>query len=119
MLGQTTRTRPLTTSGSLPEFQQRLRKWFKRSRIDIWITEYAHQTRPQDRFGVSYRKQAEYIRQSISIARKQRFTKMFVWFVFRDDRGQGWESGIYTRAGSAKGNAPTAFTRAARGLDPR
>ncbi len=110
---------PNVSLSSLPEFQKQLRKWFKRSRIDIWITEYAHQTRPQDRFGVSYRKQAAYIRESISIARKQRFTKMFVWFVFRDDPGQAWESGIYTRAGGAKGSAPTAFTRAARGLDPR
>ena len=94
---------PNVSLSSLPQFQKSLRKWFKRSKVDIWITEYAHQTRPQDRFGVSYAKQAEYIRESISIARKQRFTKMFVWFVFRDDSGQGWESGIYTRAGGAKG----------------
>jgi hypothetical protein len=44
---------------------------------------------------------------------------MFVWFVFRDDPGQEWESGIYTRNGSAKGSAPTAFARAARPVDPR
>ena len=53
------------------------------------------------------------------MARKQRFTKMFVWFVFQDDVGQPWASGIYTRAGNAKGRAPTAFARAARPLDPR
>jgi polysaccharide biosynthesis protein PslG len=110
---------PNVTLSSLPEFQKRLRKWFKRSKVDIWITEYAHQTRPQDRLGVTYKKQAEYIRQAMSIARKQPFTKMFVWFVFRDDPGQEWESGIYTRAGLAKGGAPAAFTRAARPVDPR
>jgi cellulase (glycosyl hydrolase family 5) len=109
---------PNVSLSSLPQFQKQLRKWFKRSKVDIWITEYAHQTRPQDRFGVSYRKQADYIRQAIAIARKQPFTKMFVWFVFRDDPGQQWESGIYTRTGGAKGSAPSAFTRAVRGLRP-
>jgi Cellulase (glycosyl hydrolase family 5) len=110
---------PNVTLASLPQFQKKLRKWFKRSRLDIWITEYAHQTKPQDRLGVTYAKQAAYIRQSIAIARKQPFTKMFVWFVFRDDLGQPWDSGIYTRAGAAKGSAPAAFSRAARPLDPR
>jgi Cellulase (glycosyl hydrolase family 5) len=110
---------PNVSLSSLPQFQKSLRKWFKRSKVDIWVTEYAHQTRPQDRLGVSYKKQAAYIRESIAIVRKQPFTKMFVWFVFRDDLGQPWESGIYTRAGSAKGSAPSAFSRAARSLDPR
>jgi hypothetical protein len=110
---------PNVTLSSLPTFQKSLKKWFRRSSLDIWITEYGHQTRPQDRFGVTYKKQAEYIRQSIGIARKQPFTKMFVWFVFRDHVGQPWDSGIYTRAGVAKGRAPTAFARAARPLDPR
>jgi hypothetical protein len=110
---------PNVTLASLPEFQKKLRKWFKRSKLDIWITEYGHQTKPQDRFGVTYAKQAAYIRQAIGIARKQPFTKMFVWFVFQDDLGQPWDSGIYTRGGNAKGTAPTAFSRAARPVDPR
>jgi hypothetical protein len=110
---------PNVTLASLPEFQKRLKTWFKRRSLDIWVTEYGHQTRPQDRLGVTYAKQAEYIRQAIAIARKQRFTKMFVWFVFQDDLGQPWDSGIYTRAGLAKGRAPAAFARAARPLDPR
>jgi polysaccharide biosynthesis protein PslG len=109
---------PNVSLSMLPEFQRQLRKGFKRSKIDIWVTEYAHQTRPQDRFGVSYRKQAAYIREAISIVRKQRFTKMFVWFVFRDDPGQAWESGIFTQRGGAKGSAPSAFSRAVRGLRP-
>jgi hypothetical protein len=110
---------PNVTLASLPQFQKNLKRWFKRSKLDIWVTEYGHQTRPQDRLGVTYAKQAEYIRQAIAIARKQPFTKMFVWFVFQDDVGQPWSSGIYTRAGLAKGSAPTAFARAARTVDPR
>jgi hypothetical protein len=110
---------PNVTLASLPEFQKHLKRWFKRSKVSIWVTEYGHQTKPQDRFGVSYAKQARYIRESIALARKQRFVGMFVWFVYQDDPGQPWESGLYTQSGRAKGNSPRAFARAARTLNAR
>jgi len=109
---------PNVTLASLPRFEENLKRWFKRKTVPIWITEYGHETKPDTR-GISYAKQAAYIRQSITIARKYPFVTMFIWFVFRDDPGQPWESGVYTPAGVAKGNSPPRFSAAARPLDAR
>ena len=110
---------PNVTLGSLPLLQANLKKWFKRTSVPIWITEYGHETRPQDSLGVSYARQAAYIKQSIAIATKYPFVTMFIWFVYRDDPGQPWDSGLYTQAGSPKGTSPPRFATAARPLDAR
>ncbi|HXG77268.1 MAG TPA: cellulase family glycosylhydrolase [Gaiellaceae bacterium] len=110
---------PNVTLASLPLFEQNLKKWFRRSLVPIWVTEYGHQTRPEDSLGVSYATQASYIRQSIALARKLPFVEMFIWFVYQDDPGQPWESGLYTQRGVAKGSSPTRFAAAARPLDAR
>jgi hypothetical protein len=110
---------PNITLGSLPLLEANLKKWFKRKTVPIWVTEYGHQTKPQDAFGISYTKQAAYIKQSIAIARKYPFVSMFIWFVYQDDPGQPWESGLYTRAGVSKGRSPSRFSAAARPLDAR
>ena len=44
---------------------------------------------------------------------------MFIWFVYQDDPGQEWESGIYTRGGAPKGTSPARFSASARPLDAR
>jgi hypothetical protein len=44
---------------------------------------------------------------------------MFIWFVYQDDPGQPWDSGLYTQAGTAKGASPPRFTAAAKPLDAR
>jgi hypothetical protein len=44
---------------------------------------------------------------------------MFIWFVYQDDPGQPWESGVYTAAGAPKGTSPTSFSANARPLDAR
>jgi len=104
---------------SLPRFDASLKTWFKRKSVPIWITEYGHQTKPPDSLGVSYATQAAYIQQSISIATSYPFVTMFIWFVFQDDQGQPWESGVYTEGGAAKGSSPARFTASARPLDAR
>ncbi len=96
-----------------------LKKWFKRKTVPIWITEYGHQTQPEDSLGVSYATQAAYIQQSISMAARYPFVNMFIWFVYQDDQGQPWESGIYTRNGAPKGSSPARFAASARPFDPR
>jgi hypothetical protein len=70
----------------------------------IWVTEYGYQTRPPDRlFGVSYRTQAKYVHQALSLARKTRRIDMFVWFLIRDERRlSGWQSGVVTTSGRRK-----------------
>ena len=110
---------PNITLGSLPLLETKLKALFKRPAVPIWVTEYGHETKPQDAFGVPYSKQAAYLRQAISIARSYPFVTMFVWFVYQDDPGQPWESGLYTRAGDSKGSAPSRFSSAARPLDAR
>jgi hypothetical protein len=110
---------PNVSLASLPRFNESLKKWFKRKSAPIWITEYGHQTKPPDSLGVSYAKQAAYIQQAISIAAGYPFVDMFIWFVFRDDQGQPWESGVYTEDGAAKGSSPARFSAVARPLDAR
>jgi hypothetical protein len=110
---------PNVSLRSLPRFNDSLKKWFKRKSTSIWITEYGHQTKPPDAFGVSYARQAAYIRQSIALAKKQPFVSMFIWFVYQDDQGQPWESGLYTQGGARKSSAPSRFAAIARPLDPR
>jgi hypothetical protein len=110
---------PNITLGSLPELERNLTRLFKRKSVPIWVTEYGHETKPQDVFGVPYSKQAAYLRDAIAIARTYPFVTMFIWFVYQDDPGQPWESGLYTRAGVNKGSAPSRFSAAARPLDAR
>ena len=110
---------PNVSLASLPRFNQSLRSLFKRKSVPIWVTEYGHQTRPQDSLGVPYSTQAAYIQQSISMAASFPFVNMFIWFVFQDDPGQPWESGLYTQGGAAKGTSPARFSASARPLDAR
>ncbi len=73
-------------------------------RKPIWITEYGYQTNPPDRiFGVSPKRQAQYLAQSYAIARKNRRIQMFVWFLLRDERSLSrWQSGLVTVKGRKK-----------------
>jgi len=70
----------------------------------IWITEYAWQTPPDRLFGVSYARQAAYVRQSFAIARANPRIDLMVWFILRDDTNipLGWQSGMLTAAGKRK-----------------
>ena len=110
---------PNVSLASLPRFNQELKKWFKRSSAPIWITEYGHQTKPEDTFGVAYATQAAYVQQALAMARKLPFVGMFIWFVYQDDQGQPWESGLYRSGGTAKGSSPRRFGASARPLDAR
>ena len=110
---------PNVSLGSLPRFNESLRKWFKRKSVPIWVTEYGHQTRPEDAIGVPYATQTAYIQQAISLAASYPFVSMFIWFVYQDDQGQPWDSGIYTRNGAPKGASPARFTASARPLDAK
>ena len=70
----------------------------------IWITEYAWQTPPDRIFGVSFARQAAYLRQSYAIARANPRIDMMVWFMLRDDTNinAGWQSGLLTAGGKKK-----------------
>jgi hypothetical protein len=70
----------------------------------LWITEYGYQTNPPDRaLGVSYAKQAAYMKQAFAMARKNPRIDMMLWFLLRDEpKLGGWQSGLMTRTGKKK-----------------
>jgi hypothetical protein len=70
----------------------------------LWITEYAYQTNPPDKkYGVSYAKQALWMKQSYAIARKNPRIDMMLWFLIRDEPAVGnWQSGLETVRGKKK-----------------
>jgi hypothetical protein len=70
----------------------------------IWITEYGYQTNPPDRvFGVSYARQAAYLRQAFTLARRHPRIDLMLWFLLRDEAHLGgWQSGLLTRTGQRK-----------------
>jgi hypothetical protein len=70
----------------------------------IWITEYGYETNPPDPyFGVSWAKQAAYLKQAVGIARANPRIDMMMWFLLRDDSNvNGWQSGLITAAGKKK-----------------
>jgi hypothetical protein len=82
----------------------------------LWITEYGYQTNPPDKtFGVSYAKQALYMKQAFAIARKNPRIDMMLWFLVRDERAVGnWQSGLETVTGKKK-PAWSAFLSIPRG----
>jgi hypothetical protein len=110
---------PNVSMRSLPRFVQSLNTWFRRKSTEIWITEYGHQTRPPDSLGIPFSTQASYIQQAIKLAKSMPFVTMFIWFVYQDDQGQPWESGLYTQGGAPKAASPSRFSAAARPLDAR
>jgi len=82
----------------------------------LWITEYGYQTNPPDKtFGVSYAKQALYMKQAYAIARKNPRIDMMLWFLVKDEPAVGnWQSGLETVAGKKK-PAWSAFLSIPRG----
>jgi hypothetical protein len=70
----------------------------------LWITEYGYQTKPPDRsFGVTFSKQALYLRQAFAIARANPRIDMMIWFLLKDEaRITGWQSGFFTASGRRK-----------------
>jgi hypothetical protein len=80
----------------------------------IWISEYGYQTDPPDSIvGVSWAKQAAYLTQAFSIARKNPRIDMMLWFLLRDEPTlAGWQSGLITYGGKHK-PAFNAFMRMA------
>jgi len=104
---------------SFPRFETSLNTWFKRKSTPIWITEYGHQTQPPDSLGIPWATQAQYVSQAIALAKSYPYVTMFIWFVYQDDQGQPWESGLYTEGGVPKANSPTKFKQSAQPLDAR
>lgn len=71
----------------------------------LWITEYGYQTNPPDRtiWGTSWRNQALYMKQAVTLARSMPRVDMFLWLLIRDEPNLGgWQSGLETVTGKHK-----------------
>jgi hypothetical protein len=83
----------------------------------LWITEYGYQTNPPDHtiLGVSWAKQAAYVKQAYSIARANPRIDMLLWFLVRDQpQIAGWQSGLESIT-NVKKPAWTVFQNLPRG----
>jgi hypothetical protein len=109
---------PNVSLASLPTFEKALDRWFKRRNIPVWITEYGHETKPQDPRGVSYTTQAAYAVQALGIARRDPHVQMFIWFILKDAPTTPWDSGLRTQSGVKK-PAFSRFAAIARAVDAR
>jgi Glycosyl hydrolase catalytic core len=103
---ETPSTRPkaetAVTLGNINDLVSELNRLYGGKRV--WITEYGYQTTPQDKyFGVSYQKQAAYLRQAFAIARRHPRIDMMLWFLIRDQQAvRYWQSGFYTHGRKRK-----------------
>jgi len=93
---------PNVSMTTLPQFGVQLDKWFHRKDTPIWLTEYGHETRPEDPRGVSYAQQAAYMRTAFNMARANRRVSMVIWFIMRDNPVSLWQSGLLTQFGLEK-----------------
>jgi len=110
------RTRfPTVTLLSLGRFGRALDEWFGRRGIPLWVTEYAHETQPEEQLGVTRDLQAAYAELALSLVAAVPRVELFVWFTFRDDPTNTWESGLLDREGRPK-PAYARFAAAAREL---
>jgi Glycosyl hydrolase catalytic core len=103
---ETPSTRPkaetAVTLGNINDLVKEVTRLYGHKRI--WITEYGYQTTPQDKyFGVSYKKQAAYLRQAFAIARRHPRIDMMLWFLIRDQQAvRYWQSGFLTHGRKLK-----------------
>ena len=103
---ETPSTRPkaetAVTLGNINDLISEITRLYGRK--PLWITEYGYQTSPQDKyFGVSYTKQAAYLKQAFTIARRHPRIDMMLWFLIRDQQAvRYWQSGFYTHGRKAK-----------------
>jgi hypothetical protein len=95
--------RTAVTLGNLGALVSELNRLYGR-KMRIWITEYGYQTNPPDKlFGVSWVKQAQYMRQAFAIARANPRVDMMLWFLLKDEQDLGgWQSGLITAKGKFK-----------------
>jgi hypothetical protein len=93
---------PNVTLSQLATFEKTLRSAFHKREVPIWITEYGHETKPGEPKGVSYSKQAAYAKQALNYAKANPDVQMFVWFTFRDNEGNPWQSGLEQPSGAHK-----------------
>jgi hypothetical protein len=113
------RARSAVTLGNIGKLVRELTRLYGRKRL--WLTEFGYQTRPDDSFWVSRRRQAHYMNEAYALARRHTRIDMLVWFLVRDEPdlngsqpgSPGWQSGLITAGGKRKASYGT-FARLPR-----
>jgi hypothetical protein len=83
------------TMASLDRLLNLVNRNFPKARV--WITEYAYQTNPPDRFGVSQAHQARYIGESARRVYEARKVDLLIHYLYRDEPSLArWQSGLVT-----------------------
>ena len=59
---------PNVTLAQMPRFERSVSQWFNKKNLPFWITEYGHETKPEEPKGVTYAQQAAYVKQAITYA---------------------------------------------------
>ena len=85
---------PSVTLTCLERFGEALDRWFGRDEIPLWITEYAHEATPDEPRGIAPGLQARYAARALELAAGVERVRLFVWFTFRDDQTNAWQSGL-------------------------
>jgi hypothetical protein len=109
---------PNVSMTTLPRFGKQLDKWFGRKNIPVWLTEYGHETRPEQPRGVTYSQQASFMRTAFGMARRNPRVSMLIWFILRDNPVNKWQSGLMTEFGLEK-PAFDLFSALAKPFDAR
>jgi hypothetical protein len=91
------------TMATLPRLLTHVKEAFG-TRTRIWLTEYAYQTNPPDRYlGVSYRAQARYLSEAALRAYETPRVDMLIHYLVQDEPDAArWQSGVYTATGLSK-----------------
>lgn len=93
---------PNVTLSQLKRFETSLDQWFRRTNIPVWITEYGHQTKPGEPFGVTNAQQANYLSKAMRQLKADPRVQMFIWFIFHDSTDSVWQSGLVNPSGRMK-----------------
>jgi hypothetical protein len=92
---------PVLTMARLDRLLRIVGGAFPRARI--WLTEYAYQTNPPDRFGVSLDLQAKYVGEAARRVYTAPKVDMLIHYLYRDEPDLArWQSGLETIDGRAK-----------------
>ena len=92
---------PILTMARLERLLRIVGSAFPRARI--WLTEYAYQTNPPDRFGVSLDLQAKYVGEAARRVYTAPKVDMLIHYLYRDEPDIArWQSGLETLGGKPK-----------------
>jgi hypothetical protein len=92
---------PILTMARLERLLRIVGGAFPRARI--WLTEYAYQTNPPDRFGVSLSLQAKYVGEAARRVYSAPKVDLLIHYLYRDEPDIArWQSGLETLGGKPK-----------------